>query len=76
MAFLVKNPRQEGMEWDFKAEKIGIYLIIAKWSLHRSKEIIESNPVILTVSPPLDKEGKPIIKEEWIDKTAWKYRPK
>jgi len=76
MHFGVTNPRQEGTEFDFKARQIGIFLIKAKWKLYHSDVVIESNPVILTVSPPLDKAGKPIIKEEWIDKTAWKYRPK
>ncbi len=76
MPFMVTNPRREGMEWDFNARQIGIFLIKAEWKLYPSKEIIESNPVILTVSPPLDKAGQPVIKEEWIDKTDWKYRPK
>jgi hypothetical protein len=74
--FDVTNPREEGLEFEFKARQLGIYLIRAEWTLYRSKDVIESNPVILTVRPPLGKDGKPIIKEAWIDPIAWKYRPK
>jgi len=74
--FDVTNPRQEGLEFEFKARQVGIYLIKAEWKLSHSEDVIESNPVILTVSPPLDKDGKPIIKEEWIDPITWKHRLK
>jgi len=74
--FDINNPRQEGMEFEFKARQIGIYLIRAEWQLYKSEETIESNPVVLTVRPPLDKDGKPIIKEEWIDPISWAHRPK
>ena len=74
--FDVTNPREEGLEFEFKARQLGIYLIRAKWTLYRSKDVIESNPVILTVKPPLGKDGKPIIKEEWIDPIHWKHRPR
>ena len=76
MLFDVTNPRQEGMEFSFKARQIGIYLIKARWRLFHSDEVIESNPVVLTVSPPLDKRGKPIIKERWIDPITWELRPR
>lgn len=70
----VTNPRQEGLEFELKARQLGIYLIKAKWQLYHSEDVIESNPVILTVIPPLDKDGKPIIKEAWIDPIEWKHR--
>ena len=72
----VTNPRQEGLEFAFKARQLGIYLIRGEWQLYRSKDTIESNPVILTVRPPLGKDGKPIIKKEWIDPIDWKYHRK
>lgn len=74
--FDVTNPRQEGFEFEFKARQLGIYLIKATWGRHRTGDAIEGNPVILTVSPPLGKDGKPIIKEEWVDPITWKHRPK
>ena len=74
--FEVTNPRQEGLEFEFKARQLGIYFIRTEWRLCDSRETIESNPVVLTVRAPLDKNGKPIIKEEWIDPIGWKHRPK
>jgi hypothetical protein len=74
--FEVTNPRQEGKEFEFKARQLGIYLIKAEWTVYRTGEVMESNPVILTVSPSLDKDGKPIIKEAWVDPIEWKHRPR
>jgi hypothetical protein len=75
-SYTVSNPREEGLEIEFKARQLGIYLIRPEWHLYKSDTIIESNPIILTVGPPLDNAGRPIIKESWIDPLAWKYRPK
>lgn len=76
LRFNTSNPRQEGIEFQFKARQLGIYLIKAEWTLYGTNEVVESNPVILTVQPPLDKRGKTIIREEWVDPIEWKYRPK
>jgi len=49
--YSVMNPRQEGLEFEFRAQQLGIFLVKAKWTLWRSQEVIESNPVVLTVLP-------------------------
>jgi hypothetical protein len=61
----VKNPREQGFEIEFKPKKLGMYLIEANWTLKNGAELY-GQPVIITVKPPRDDKGQPIIKHEWL----------
>jgi hypothetical protein len=69
LRYSVMNPRQEGLEFEFKAQEPGIFLVTARWHLWRSDQVIESNPVVLTVCPAA-KGGGPDAKQEPVDPTG------
>jgi hypothetical protein len=60
------NPREKGFEFEFTASRIGVFNLIAEWSIRGSTKRIQSQPIILTVTPPRDDKGKLIIKREWL----------
>src|SRR5262249_19650956 len=62
--FTVTNPREKGYEFEIQAKYLGVFLIEANWLTKDGR--IYSQPVILTISPPLGEDGKPIVKPEWL----------
>jgi len=58
--------KRNGKKFTFSANRLGIFLIWARWHYAGNKGSIESQPVILVVSPPLDKMGRPQVKEDWL----------
>lgn len=62
--FNVENPREKGIEFEFTASRIGVFLVVAQWWPRGTDKRIQSQPVILSVRPPTDNKGKPIIKPE------------
>ena len=65
MAFDILTPRQKGIEFSFRPRRLGIFLITATWGLENQDDIT-SQPVVLVVKPPLDKNNRPIVKPEWL----------
>jgi len=63
--FNLTNPREKGFEFEFKPERLGIYLIDGYW---RTNKLITMNtqPMVLVVTPPLNANGTPIVKPEWL----------
>ncbi len=67
--FDVRNRREKGKEFEFCPKRVGTYMITAKWLVQNGKaksEFIESQPVVLTVRPPVDDKGRPVVKPEWL----------
>jgi hypothetical protein len=62
--FEIRNRKFEGVEFEFKPKRLGIYLINCTWWLEEAR--ISGAPVVLVVKPPTDKDGKPILKPEWL----------
>jgi len=69
ITFTSQNPRQKGIEFEFRPKRLGIYMITASWGIKGKDEWIASNPVILIVKPPTGSNGKPIVKPEWLKET-------
>jgi hypothetical protein len=67
LPFSVRNPRSKGTEFEFRPKKLGIYLIVVEWSLNGPKERIASQPAVSVVGPPVDEDGKALVKPEWIE---------
>lgn len=66
LAFDTRNPREKGMEFEFRPKHLGTYLIYTIWDFKKGGDRIESQPVLLVVRPPLDAQGRPVIKPEWV----------
>jgi hypothetical protein len=66
--YSIVNPRENGYEFEFSPKCLGIYQIVAQWSIRgEGHNQIQSQPLILTVEPPVDSKGQPAIKKEWMD---------
>jgi hypothetical protein len=63
--FTVRNPRQQGYEFDFTATHLGIFQITSEWFV-RDGDNIQSQPVTLIARPPVDAEGKTIMEPGWV----------
>jgi len=63
--FNVLNPREHGFEIEFKAKKLGAYLIEPHWLL-KDNSYLYGYPIIVVVLPPRDDMGRPIVKDEWL----------
>lgn len=59
------TPRTRGFEFDVQARRLGTYLIRATWHLD-GKGKLYGPPVVLTVRPPTDEKGRPVVKPEWL----------
>jgi hypothetical protein len=73
MRFNVINPRVKGIEFEFRPKRLGIFLVKAAWItdvIVKDETVtrIRSQPVVIVVKPPLDKEGRPVIKPEWLER--------
>ncbi len=66
MHFRIRTARHKGTEFTFRSNRLGIFLITATWSLRNRNEVISSNPVVLAVKPPVDTNGRPVVKPEWL----------
>jgi hypothetical protein len=66
MDFDITTPKQKGLRFVFRPKRLGIYLIIARWSLEDGK-VISSQPWVLVVKPPTDTSGRAIVKPEWLE---------
>ncbi len=64
--FNTTTPREKGLEFEFTTLRIGIFMITTEWWIRGTGKRLQSQPVILTVTPPLDEKGQPIIKREWL----------
>jgi hypothetical protein len=78
--FNVRDPDTKGFSLDVKPRFVGCYLLTVDWTVvddpQRPLETVrtlKSQPVILTVRPPKDDRGRPIIKPEWLPTTARLY---
>lgn len=78
--FNVRDPDTNGFALDVKPRFVGCYLLTVSWSvaddpqrLRETRRTLESQPVILTVRPPKDDRGRPIIKPEWLPTRARLY---
>ena len=60
------TPSVKGTEFEFKAKRLGIFLIRATWGLEGKARDITGPPIVLVVSPPRDAKGKPVVKPEWL----------
>lgn len=79
-AFNVRDPDTKGFALDVKPRFVGCYLLTVAWSvaddpqrLLETRRTLKSQPVILTVRPPKDDRGRPIIKPEWLPTTSQLY---
>jgi hypothetical protein len=72
MSFDVQNPRRKGTEFEFRPKRLGIYLITVSWLLRENDASISSYPAVLIVKPPVDGDGKPIVKAEWLEEKQGK----
>jgi hypothetical protein len=64
--FEVRTPRHKGVEFELRANRLGIFLITARWYLRDREGTIASAPVVLVVKPPKDANGRPVVKPEWL----------
>jgi hypothetical protein len=64
----VQTRRVKGKEFEFRPKVLGVYLIYTTWEFRTSKQRVESQPVLLEVKPPLDAQGRPVVKPEWLPK--------
>ena len=78
--FNVRDPDTKGFALDVKPRFVGCYLLTVAWTVvddpQRPLETVrtlKSQPVILTVRPPKDNRGRPIINPEWLPTTARLY---
>jgi hypothetical protein len=67
LGFEIRTSKYKGVEFPFRPKRLGIYLITASWRLEEPKGEISSSPIVLVVKPPLDAEGHPIVKPEWLE---------
>lgn len=78
--FNVRDPDTKGFALDVKPRFVGCYLLTVAWSvaddpqrLRETRRTLKSQPVILTVRPPKDDRGRPIINPEWLPTRARLY---
>lgn len=71
--FNVRDPDTKGFALDVKPRFVGCYLLTVAWTVMddpkaplETVRTLKSQPVILTVRPPKDDHGRPIIKPEWL----------
>lgn len=57
---------RRGKVYEFKPKQIGVFLIRTQWSVKDARHPWHSPPVVLVVIPPTDKQGQPILKDEWL----------
>lgn len=74
LRFTVRDPRSEGFELHVKPRYLGSFLMTVEWmTMERdgtpSLEL-ESQPVLITVRPPKDRRGRPVVKPEWLPTVA------
>lgn len=58
--------KPEGLPHKVIPNRIGIFMVTTRWVLENS-DIVASNPVVITVRPPVDKKGVAILKQEWLE---------
>ena len=72
--FNVRDPRVEGFELPVKPKYVGSFLVNVEWTTVNRDDApssdLESQPVLITVRPPKDDRGRPIIKPEWLPTVA------
>lgn len=72
--FNVRDPRVEGFELPVKPKYVGSFLVNVEWTTVNRDDApssnLESQPVLITVRPPKDDRGRPIIKSEWLPTVA------
>jgi len=72
--FNVRDPRVEGFELPVKPKYVGSFLVNVQWTTVNRDDApssdLESQPVLITVRPPKDDRGRPIIKPEWLPTVA------
>ncbi len=69
--FDIRTPRHKGIEFTCRPNRVGIFLITARWYLRNRGERIASNPVVLAVQPPVNASGRPVVKPEWLAEEGW-----
>ncbi len=71
MLFDITTPKRQGFEFTCRPNRLGSFLITARWYLRNRGASIASNPVVLVVKPPVDASGRPVVKPEWLAADGW-----
>lgn len=72
--FNVRDPRTKGFERSITPRYLGSYMLTVAWltgdHLPVPGGMLQSQPIIITVRPPKDEHGRPIVKPEWLPTVA------
>jgi hypothetical protein len=67
--YTIRNPRENGYEYEIEPLHVGIFQITASWQVSDDIDTsIKSQPIILIVRPPAGEGGKPLFKDIWLPK--------
>ena len=76
--FDVRDPRTKGFERSITPRYLGSYMLTVSWITSDHDAVpsgkLQSQPIIITVRPPKDDQGRPIVKPEWLSKNADPWR--
>ena len=76
--FDVRDPRTKGFERSITPRYLGSYMLTVSWITSDHDAVpsgkLQSQPIIITVRPPKDDQGRPIVKPEWLSKNALPWR--
>jgi hypothetical protein len=61
-----KTADAKGVAFHITPKKLGVYQLTVRWDSKGLNHYLDSYPLILTVKPPVDKDGKPVVKPEWL----------
>lgn len=72
--FNVRDPRTVGFELPVKPKYLGSFLVNVEWTTVNRDDSpsldLESQPIVITVRPPKDRHGRPVVKPEWLPTVA------
>lgn len=72
--FDVRDPRTKGFERSITPQYLGSYMLTVSWLTSDHDAVpsgrLQSQPIIITVRPPKDEHGRPIVKPEWLSASA------
>jgi hypothetical protein len=71
MLFDIRTPTHKGIQFTFRPNRLGIFLITTTWYLRNREARISSSPVVLVVKPPVDARGRAVVKPEWLADDGW-----
>ena len=75
--FDVRDPRTKGFERSITPRYLGSYMLTVSWLTSDHDALpsgkLQSQPIIITVRPPKDDQGRSIVKPEWLSGSAWPW---